>query len=272
VRGIRARLTATLLALVALTAAVLGVGSYLFVDYGLHQQALDDAKAQAVFDLSVLIPERLPTEPTVDDVVASRLGELFRQRGVETIVDLGEGDPYVSNLALDHAIDAFPADLRQRVTSGELAYAWTDVSATPALVIGGRLAPSGPDFYFVHDVATLETPASRGLGGALTRYRALAPADRPWRTLPVTAALAAERVEQAFSARARHRATNRAWAERPTGWRRRWARRSGSTRPPTEPALVADVRTSPTAGRPGGGGVDPARAPRRAAARQPPRR
>jgi len=74
-RGIRARLTATLLALVALTAAVLGVGSYVFVDYGLHQQALADAEDQARFDLSVLVPDRLPANPTLDDVVASRLGE-----------------------------------------------------------------------------------------------------------------------------------------------------------------------------------------------------
>jgi two-component system sensor histidine kinase MtrB len=214
-----------LLALVALTAAVLGVGSYLFVDYGLHRQALDDAKAQAVFDMSVLIPERLPAEPTVDDVVASRLGELFRQRGVETIVDLGEGDPYVSNLALDHAIDAFPLDLRQRVAGGELAYAWTDVGATPALVIGGRLLPSGPDFYFVHDVATLETTLGQlrlALGGgalalvviALVAARSIARGVLS----PVTAAaLAAERIEQGdFSARVPITSRDEfgAWAER----------------------------------------------------------
>jgi two-component system sensor histidine kinase MtrB len=225
VRGIRARLTATLLALVALTAAVLGVGSYLFVDYGLHRQALDDAKAQAVFDLSVLIPERLPAEPTVDDVVASRLGELFRQRGVETIVDLGEGDPYVSNLALDHAIDAFPLDLRQRVAGSELAYAWTDVGVTPALVIGGRLLPSGPDFYFVHDVGTLETTLGQlrlALGGgalALVVIALLAARSIARGVLsPVTAAaLAAERIEQGdFSARVPVTSRDEfgAWAER----------------------------------------------------------
>ena len=79
-RGIRARLTVTLLALVALTAAVLGVGSYLFVDYRLHEQARDDAAAEARFDLSVVIPDRLPDQPTIDDIVASRLGDTFHQR------------------------------------------------------------------------------------------------------------------------------------------------------------------------------------------------
>jgi two-component system sensor histidine kinase MtrB len=225
VRGIRARLTATLLALVALTAAVLGIGSYLFVDYGLHQQALDDARAQAVFDLSVLIPERLPPDPSVDDVVASRLGELFRQRGVETIVDLGQGDPYVSNSGLAGAIDGFPADLRARVAAGELAYAWTGIAAEPSLVIGGRLVPSGPDFYFVHDVATLETTLGRlrlALGGGalgLVVIALLAARSIARRVLsPVTAAaLAAERIEEGDLS-ARVPVTSRdefgAWAER----------------------------------------------------------
>jgi two-component system sensor histidine kinase MtrB len=167
-RGIRARLTATLLALVALTAAVLGVGSYLFVDYGLHAQVRDNAADQARFDLSVLIPDRLPADPTVDDVVASRLADTFRQRGVETIVDLGQGEPFYSGPGLRGALDRLPADLRSRVAAGELAYAWTEVGASPALVVGGRLGPSGPAFYFVHDVGELEATLGQlrlALGG-----------------------------------------------------------------------------------------------------------
>jgi signal transduction histidine kinase len=168
VRGIRARLTATLLALVALTAAVLGIGSYLFVDYGLHAQAREDAASQARFDLAVLIPERLPPNPNLDDIVASRLGETFRQRGVEAIVDLGQGDPYLSNNVLLGALERLPMDLRARVATGELAYAWTSVGGSQSLVVGGRLVPSGPDFYFVHDASALESTLARlrlALGG-----------------------------------------------------------------------------------------------------------
>ncbi len=202
-RGIRARLSATLLALVALTAGVLGMGSYLFLDFGLHQGALDDAEDQAVFDLSVLIPERLPADPTVDDIVASRLGETFRQRGVETIVDLGTAEPFYSSPGLLGALDRLPTELRTRVAAGELAYAWTDVGAAPALVIGGRLPPSGPDFYFVHDVGDLETTLAQlrlALGGgalvlvllALLAARAIARGV----LAPVEAAArAAERIE-----------------------------------------------------------------------------
>ena len=63
-RGIRARLTVTLVALVALTAILLGAGAYLFVESSLRAQALRDARAQAGFDLSVTVPTRgLPVDP-----------------------------------------------------------------------------------------------------------------------------------------------------------------------------------------------------------------
>ena len=64
-RGVRARLAGALVLLVAVTAVVLGVGASVFVDARLHQQALQDAAAQATFDLTVTVPGRqLPDEPT----------------------------------------------------------------------------------------------------------------------------------------------------------------------------------------------------------------
>jgi signal transduction histidine kinase len=224
-RGIRTRLTSTLLALVALTASVLGIGSYLVVDYGLHTQVREDAADQARFDLSVLIPDRLPADPTLDDVVASRLGDTFHLRGVEAIVDLGQDDPYVSTNALLGALEQLPQDLKARVAGGELAYAWTSVGGSPALVVGGRLVPNGPDFYFVHDATELETTLSQlrlALGGgalalvllALLAARAIARGVLS----PVEAAgRAAERIEQGDLS-ARVPVTSRdefgVWAER----------------------------------------------------------
>jgi len=153
---VRARLAATLVALVALTAIVLGVGASWFVDATLHDRALQDAATQARFDLSVVVPERqLPVPATLDDIVRSSLADTFRQRGVETIVDLGSGDPFVSRTELVGALDQFPADLRDRVARGDLAYAWLDVAGRPSLVVGGRAAGGGPSFYFVRDVSDL---------------------------------------------------------------------------------------------------------------------
>lgn len=167
-RGVRARLTATLVALVAVTAAILGVGAYAFVDIRIRAQVLDDAAAEARFDLSVLAPERLPEDPTPQDIVSARLFESFRSRGVETIVDLGDGRPFASRLGLAAALDELSAGVRSAVDRGELAYEWTRVEGEPVLVVGGRVPPSGPRLYFVHDMRPLEATLEQlrlALGG-----------------------------------------------------------------------------------------------------------
>ncbi len=152
-RGVRARLTASIVVLVALTAVVLGVAASTFADIRLHDQALRDAAAQAGFDLSVVVPERqLPDQPTLADIDRSALAETFSQRGVETIVDLGGDEPFLSNSKLNGLLQQLPADMTSRVDRGELGYAWTDVDGSPSLVVGGRPAGGGPAFYFVRDV------------------------------------------------------------------------------------------------------------------------
>ncbi len=155
-RGVRARLTLALVALVAVTAAVLGVGASVVVDARLHQQVLDDAAAQAAFDLTVIVPGRqLPAQPTLDDIDRSGLAQTFLQRGVGTIVDLGEGGVFVSDSAYGDILER-AAGLRARVQRGELAYAWIDIADTPSLVVGGLAPDAGPAFYFVRDVAAID--------------------------------------------------------------------------------------------------------------------
>ena len=84
-RGIRARFALALVALVALTAVVLGVGASVFVDARLHGQALDDGTAQAKFDLTGHRPgpPAARTSRRADDIGRSGLADTFRQRGVE---------------------------------------------------------------------------------------------------------------------------------------------------------------------------------------------
>jgi signal transduction histidine kinase len=155
-RGIRARLTVTFVALVALTAVLLGAGAYLFVDNSLHAQVLHDAATQAGFDLSVTIPNRgLPPDPSAGDILDSGLRDTFLQRGVDTIIDV-PGGPVVSREDLADVLPTLPADLRTRVDRGELAYAWVTLADRPSLVVGGRAGSSGPAYYFVHDVRSLE--------------------------------------------------------------------------------------------------------------------
>ena len=154
--GVRGRLTAALVALVALTAIVLGVGASVFVDLRLHDQVLQDAAAQARFDLSVVVPERqLPARPTPEDIDRSGLAETFRRGAVETFVDLGDDVRFQSDERLGVLPSLLPADMRARVDRGELAYAWIDLAGRPSLVVGGRPSGGGPAFYFVRDVSGL---------------------------------------------------------------------------------------------------------------------
>jgi two-component system sensor histidine kinase MtrB len=155
--GIRARLTVTLVALVAMTAILLGAGAYLFVSNSLHDQALREASTQARFDLSVTLPDAdLPASPTTDDIVASHLLDTFHQRGVGVIADLGPNGEAVSEADLSRALAGLPSDIRSRVGAGDLAFAWATIADSPRLVVGGRLGASGPAFYFVHDETALE--------------------------------------------------------------------------------------------------------------------
>jgi signal transduction histidine kinase len=152
-RGVRARLAGALVLLVAVTAAVLGVGATIFVDARLHQQMLADAANQATFDLTVIVPGRqLPDHPTQEDISRSGLIDTFRQRGVETVVDLGDGTTVKSNDELEGLLQRLPADVTARVGRGELAYAWLHVAGIPRLVVGGLAPGGGPAFYFIRKV------------------------------------------------------------------------------------------------------------------------
>ncbi len=155
-RGVRARLAGALVLLVALTAVVLGVGASVFVDVRLHDQTLQDAAAQARFDLTVTVPGRqLPDRPTVEDITRSGLTDTFRRRNVESVIDLGGGQSVKSTDALGDLLERLPPDVPARVGRGELAYAWIDVAGVPSLVVGG-LAPGGSmAVYFVRSVESI---------------------------------------------------------------------------------------------------------------------
>ena len=223
-RGVRGRLTITLVALVAVTAAVLGIGSYLFVDRGLHDQRRDDAAAQARFDLSVLAPNLLGPNPSLDTIEASGLGQALSSPTVGLIVDV-PGEPYVSGFAVPVTPATFSEALTAAVGRGELAYEWTSLGGGPVLVIGGLLQPSGPPFYFVHEVTDLETTLEQlrialGVGALILIVVALLAARLVARGVlaPVEAAArAAERIERGDLS-ARVPVTSRdefgAWAER----------------------------------------------------------
>ena len=160
--GVRARLTATIVFLVLLTAVVLGVAAYLFVDARLHQQSLDEARDQARFDLSVLAPTILVDNPPTPESI-SALAAAFRFRSLQSIIVPVGGLPIADPSSLEGALGTIPTSVREFVDQGQIAYSWQTVSGVPSLVIGGRVAGTGPEVYLIHDV--------RPIGQALDQLR-----------------------------------------------------------------------------------------------------
>jgi signal transduction histidine kinase len=154
-RGIRGRLTIALVLLVGLTALVLGVGAYAFVDYRLHDRLQTDALAQTNFDLSVLAPERLGAQPTRADVEAL-LASIHRRQGVEVAADLGDGDPILSSAEASGLLDAVSPALREIVERGELGYQWASIGGRPVLITAGRVAGTGPALYYRVDASPVD--------------------------------------------------------------------------------------------------------------------
>ena len=129
--GLRTRLAVTLVLLVALTVAAIGIGVYAFVDASLRSRAVADARQQADFNLSVLLPAQVPPPSDAASFAASGLPEAFRLRGeVETIADFGDGNPYTPARLLG-TLDEISPDLRAIVASGQLGYALADARREP---------------------------------------------------------------------------------------------------------------------------------------------
>ena len=167
--GLRTRLALTLVALVALTVAGIGLGVYAFVDASLRSSMVAEARRQANFDLSVLLPAEDPAPASAAQFAASGLPAAFQFRGdVKTIADYGHGDVYVSDRLLAGALDEVDPGLRSIVASGQLGYAWQEVNGRSVLVVGGRLG-GPPDLYLFFDARPVDEALGQlrlGLAGA----------------------------------------------------------------------------------------------------------
>ena len=199
--GVRARLTTTLVALVVLTAAVLGIASYVFVDVSLHDQVKNDAAFRAGLDLSDLIPTQL-AEPTRQAFDTSGLSAAIGRGDVDLVADFGDIRPEFT--------DVLTADFVAALGRGEIAYQWTSLGGDPKLIVGGVLPGTDAKFYFIHDVGGLESALGLlrlGLGGGALILALFALLAARWIArgvlAPVEAASrAAERIELGdFSAR-----------------------------------------------------------------------
>jgi signal transduction histidine kinase len=153
--GIRARLAITLVALVAVTVAAIGVGVYAFVDASLRARLIADARQQVDYNLSVLLPGADPRPTDERAFKASGLPTAFALRGSGRVVaDFGDGVPY-EPADLQGALAAVSPELRGIVSGGQIGFAWQDLGGEPVLVVGGRQG-GPPDLFFVYEAASLE--------------------------------------------------------------------------------------------------------------------
>ena len=156
--GVRTRIRLAVVAVVALTALVLGVVTNVVVDGQLRDQLLGDARRQVTFNLAELVP-RSGLAPDADAAAFEQtdLPAQFRLRGGDTgvVVEFADGDRYVEPLAF--AGLTVPAELDAAIARGELGYAWTRLGERPLLVVGGVPRSGGPRFFFGFDATAVET-------------------------------------------------------------------------------------------------------------------
>jgi signal transduction histidine kinase len=165
--GVRGRLAVTLVALVAVTVASIGLGVYALVDASLRARQVADARQEADFDLSVLLPGADPPPSDAASLEASGLPDAFRLRGqADVIADFGDGAPYEPAGMAGSLAQIDPA-LRAIAARGELGFAWQQLGGRPVLVLGGR-GSAGPEIYLVYPAAAVETALAQLRLGLLT--------------------------------------------------------------------------------------------------------
>jgi two-component system sensor histidine kinase MtrB len=162
-RSFRARLIATVIALIALTAGTVGVVSFILVRDSLRNQLVTDAVARADFNINTLAsPEQLPATAGREEFEASGLADRFLLRGTGGVyVDFGDGKTSASSLNLLGVDSLLSSELRQVVERGEFGYEFLEVADAPNLVVAGRRPVSGPDFYFFDSAEDVENAISQ---------------------------------------------------------------------------------------------------------------
>jgi two-component system sensor histidine kinase MtrB len=153
--GIRARLAITLVALIAVTVAAIGVGVYAFVDTSLRARLIADARQQVDYNLAVLLPGANPRPVDAGTFEDSGLPTAFALRGAgQVIADFGDGAP-LEPADLPGALGAISPELRAIVASDQLGFAWQELGDKSVLVVGGRQG-GPPDLYFVFDASPVD--------------------------------------------------------------------------------------------------------------------
>ncbi len=211
-QSFRARLIATVITLIGLTAGLVGAGSFVVVRSSLRSQLVEDSVARAEFNITVLAStDQLPADAGRAELEASRLTDRFLLRGTDGVfVEFPDGDRFASSLGLLSADAVLSPELRQIVASGRFGYEFLTLDGAPTLAVGGRRPGTGPDFYFFYPAGGVESALSAlarvllGVGAGVTALGALAAgviARRVLRPVAIASAAAGRMAEGDLSVR-----------------------------------------------------------------------
>ncbi len=148
---LRRRLTVAFALVAGLSALALAVGSYAVVREARLDDSVDRALAQARFNLG-FAAEVLGDgtgEQATDELLAA-----FERRGDFDTVGTVGGRDISSSVSLDAA--QVPEDLRVLVEDGQLAYKRAELGGEPGVVVGGQVAGTDAELYFVFSEQELQ--------------------------------------------------------------------------------------------------------------------
>jgi signal transduction histidine kinase len=196
----------TVTGVVTIAALVLSLLAFVLVSRSLRAEVIDRAVEEARFGVGVLAQERLGDTVEPGDIEASGLADDLQRRNLDVYVDLGEGEDFVTGLALVTAPQIVSEETLELVAAGRVAAEWVDVAGVPHLIAAARKPPAGPDFYFfteVADVANALTQLQIVLFGA-SAVLILVGALAGWRVARLAGSLA-DTVDELTAARDRER-------------------------------------------------------------------
>jgi signal transduction histidine kinase len=140
---LRRRLTLAFMLVAGLSAAVLAVSSYLIVREARLSDSVDRALEQGRFNL-VLAGDTLSEHPTASETRG--LLDAYERRGSFAVVGETAGRTFSSSVSLGPT--QVPADLKDLVAEGQLAYERKDLGGVPYLIVGGRVPSSNAELYY----------------------------------------------------------------------------------------------------------------------------
>lgn len=162
ITSFRTRLIATVIALVALTAAFTGIVAYFLVRDSLRSQLVDDAVARSELNIGLVVSENeLPEDVRRDEFLRSGVADRLLLGDAEgAYVEFEGGETFASSLSLFGTARLLSPELKEIVARGEFGYQFVEVDGTSALVVGGRRPPAGPDFYFFFPADDIDSTLS----------------------------------------------------------------------------------------------------------------